>query len=82
MDDVLIGGIEKREIVIVEYDPRWPEKFQKHAEILSGALIVHAVSCAHPNLKLRRVLKRRGFEVRTLDGDAQVYYRLIDLTVR
>jgi len=23
MDEVLIGGIEKREIVIVAYDPRW-----------------------------------------------------------
>ena len=27
--DVLIGGIEKREIVIVDYDPLWPEKFQR-----------------------------------------------------
>ena len=35
MDEVLIGGIEKREIVIVDYDPRWPEQFQKHAQILS-----------------------------------------------
>jgi hypothetical protein len=39
--------------------------------------IVHAVNCAHPNLKLRRVLERRGFEVRTLDGKARVYYKLI-----
>ncbi len=35
--------------------------------------IVHAVNCAQPNLKLRRVLERRGFEVRTIGG-AQVYY--------
>jgi GrpB-like predicted nucleotidyltransferase (UPF0157 family) len=47
MDDVLIGGIEKREIVIVEYDPRWPEKFQKHAEILSGALGIKALAIEH-----------------------------------
>jgi GrpB-like predicted nucleotidyltransferase (UPF0157 family) len=47
MDDVLIGGIEKREIVIVEYDPRWPEKFQKHAEILSGALGSKALAIEH-----------------------------------
>jgi GrpB-like predicted nucleotidyltransferase (UPF0157 family) len=46
-DDVLIGGIEKREIVIVEYDPRWPEKFQKHAEILSGALGNKALAIEH-----------------------------------
>lgn len=26
--------------------------------------VVHAVDCAEPNLKLRRVLERRGFEVR------------------
>ena len=31
MSDVLIGGIEKREIVIVDYDPLWPERFQKHS---------------------------------------------------
>jgi len=30
--------------------------------------IVHAVSCAKPNAKLRRVLERRGFEVKKVEG--------------
>ena len=38
--------------------------------------IVHAVTCADPNLKLRRVLERRGFERRDLPGYGEVYHRL------
>jgi hypothetical protein len=30
--------------------------------------VVHAVHCAKPNLKLRRVLERRGFIVSVIDG--------------
>lgn len=30
--------------------------------------VVHAVHCAKPNLKLRRVLERRGFFVSVIDG--------------
>jgi GrpB-like predicted nucleotidyltransferase (UPF0157 family) len=47
MDEVLIGGIEKREIVIVDYDPRWPEQFQKHAELLSRVLGSKALAIEH-----------------------------------
>ncbi len=47
MDEVLIGGIEKREIVIVDYDPRWPGQFQKHAEIISRALGGKALAIEH-----------------------------------
>ena len=47
MDDVLIGGIEKREIVIVDHDPRWPEQFQKHAEMLKRALGSWATSLTY-----------------------------------
>jgi hypothetical protein len=38
--------------------------------------IVHAVNCAKPNLKLRRVLDRRGFTVRDIPGIGQAYYYL------
>ncbi len=36
--------------------------------------VVYAVHCASPNLKLRRVLERRGFELqrRPVEGDAFV----------
>jgi GrpB-like predicted nucleotidyltransferase (UPF0157 family) len=47
MSDVLIGGIEKREIVIVDYDPLWPEKFQRHAAIITRALGREALVIEH-----------------------------------
>jgi GrpB-like predicted nucleotidyltransferase (UPF0157 family) len=47
MDEVLIGGIEKREIVVVDYDPRWPETFQKHAEMIKRALGSKALAIEH-----------------------------------
>jgi hypothetical protein len=39
--------------------------------------IVHAVSCAKPNLKLRKILERRGFVVQQLAGIGSAYH-LID----
>jgi hypothetical protein len=39
--------------------------------------IVHAVTCAKPNLKLRRVLERKGFVVEPLRGGVEVY-RLVE----
>jgi hypothetical protein len=42
---------------------------------LSGVeWIVHAVSCAKPNLKLRRILERRGFVVKQVAGVGEAYY--------
>ena len=43
---------------------------------LSGVeWIIHAVTCAKPNLKLRRVLERRGFVVKNVDGVGEAYYQ-------
>jgi hypothetical protein len=36
---------------------------------------VHAVHCAKPNLKLRRVLEKRGFSVRSLPGVGDCYWQ-------
>ena len=47
MNDVLIGGIEKREIVVEDYDPLWPGKFQKHAGHIAQALGLNALSVDH-----------------------------------
>jgi GrpB-like predicted nucleotidyltransferase (UPF0157 family) len=47
MDEVLIGGIEKREIIVVDYDARWPGKFQQHAQIIERALGDAALSIDH-----------------------------------
>jgi hypothetical protein len=38
--------------------------------------IVHAVACAKPNLKLRRILERRGFAVRDISEIGPAYYFL------
>jgi hypothetical protein len=35
---------------------------------------VHAVNCAKPNLKLRRVLEHRGFVVREIAGTGECYW--------
>ena len=37
---------------------------------------VHAVHCAEPNLKLRRVLEKSGFEVKTLAGIGEVFHKI------
>ena len=36
--------------------------------------VVHAVSCAKPNLKLRRVLERRGFKLAQVPGVGDAYH--------
>lgn len=35
--------------------------------------VVHAINCAQPNLKLRRVLERRGFVVEDVPGIGMAY---------
>jgi hypothetical protein len=37
------------------------------------AWVVHALSCVKPNLKLRRVLERRGFGVKQIVGIGEAY---------
>lgn len=43
----LIGGAEKREITIADYDPEWPKKFESHARIIAGALGATALRIEH-----------------------------------
>jgi GrpB-like predicted nucleotidyltransferase (UPF0157 family) len=62
MSDVLIGGIEKREIVIVDYNPLWADKFQTHAAIIARALgpkalcIEHVGSTSVPGLLAKPII--------------------------
>ena len=46
-DTELIGGPEKREIVIAEYDPSWPLRFRQHASAIAGALQARALRIEH-----------------------------------
>lgn len=43
---------------------------------------VHAVNCAKPNMKLRRVLLRRGFEIRDVAGTGECYFLRTPLNAR
>ncbi|MFD6176821.1 MULTISPECIES: GrpB family protein [unclassified Isoptericola] len=43
----LVGGVEKREIVLVEPDPTWPERFARERERIVAALGPVAVRVDH-----------------------------------
>jgi GrpB-like predicted nucleotidyltransferase (UPF0157 family) len=47
LDRVLIGGREKREIVIADYDSTWPSRFQHEEERIRQALGATAVRIEH-----------------------------------
>ena len=53
------------------------DKIAARDQLAETEWIVHAVNCAKPNLKLRGVLERRGFVVRTLPDVGDVYHHLI-----
>jgi GrpB-like predicted nucleotidyltransferase (UPF0157 family) len=46
-NNTLIGGIERREIKIEPYDPRWPETFRTHAQAIAQALGSTALAIHH-----------------------------------
>jgi GrpB-like predicted nucleotidyltransferase (UPF0157 family) len=58
----LIGGIEKRDIKIAEYDSTWPALFAKHAKIIGDALgsaarrIEHIGSTSVPGLAAKPII--------------------------
>ena len=62
----LIGDIEKRRIIIVDYDPAWPKQFEMHASIIAGALgdsalrIEHIGSTSVPGLAAKPIVDILG----------------------
>ncbi|HWB14262.1 MAG TPA: GrpB family protein [Pirellulales bacterium] len=58
----LIGGVEKRDIQIVDYDPRWADEFQGHAARILAALgktaqrIEHIGSTSVPGLAAKPIV--------------------------
>lgn len=49
------------------------QRFAQREKLATIEWRVHAVNCAKPNLKLRRVLERRGFMVRNVAGVGECY---------
>ena len=47
LDRVLIGGRERREIVIADYDPAWPRRFEAERARIAGALGERALRIEH-----------------------------------
>ena len=62
LDRVLIGGRERREIVIADSDPAWPRRFAVERERIAGALgdramrIEHIGSTAVPGLAAKPIV--------------------------
>ncbi len=58
----LIGGSEKREIKIADYDRDWPRKFEAHARVIADALggsalrIEHIGSTSVPSLAAKPII--------------------------
>ncbi|MDE3170535.1 MAG: GrpB family protein [Acidobacteriota bacterium] len=58
----LIGGVERREIEIVDYDPEWRKKFERHAETITKAIggsilrIEHIGSTSVPGLAAKPII--------------------------
>ena len=73
LDRVLIGGRERREIVIAAYDPAWPERFAAERERIAAALgdralrIEHIGSTSVPGLAAKPIVDIL-VEVASLDG--------------
>jgi hypothetical protein len=50
------------------------KRYAKLNGLVNIEWIVHAVYCAKPNLKLRRVLELRGFVVKQVEGVGEAYH--------
>ncbi len=58
---------------------RLTERFALLRRLTEVECIVHAVNCMQPNLKLQRVLQKRGFTIRDIPDLGEVYYYLHSL---
>ena len=61
-ESCLIGGVVPREIVIAEYDPAWPARYEAHARAIHDALggtllrIEHVGSASVPGLAAKPII--------------------------
>jgi GrpB-like predicted nucleotidyltransferase (UPF0157 family) len=75
LEVALIGGRERREIVVVAYDPRWVERFEGERDRISAALgdqvvaVHHVGSTAVPGLVAKPIIDI-VLVVRNPDGES------------
>ena len=55
------------------------QKIARERGLSEISWLVHAVDCVEPNLKLRRMLSRRGFVVGKVEGVGEVYHQNIQV---
>lgn len=53
------------------------QRYAKKRGLNKVEWIVHALNCAEPNLKLRRVMQRRGFQIVDVENAGKAFY-LVD----
>jgi hypothetical protein len=54
-------------------------RYAKQRELKKVEWIVHALNCAEPNPKLRRVMERRGFQIMDIEGVGKAYYQVHEI---
>ena len=54
-------------------------RYAKRRGLKKVEWVVHALNCAEPNLKLRRVIERRGFQIVDLEGFGKAYYQVHEI---
>ena len=57
------------------------ERYARQNNLAAVEWIVHAINCAYPNLKLRRVLERRGSQLKDVPGYGLAVYLRKDLVL-
>ncbi len=55
------------------------ERYAEKRGLTQIEWLVHAVNCAKPNLKLRRILELKGFEIKNLKPFGEAFYLLHQL---
>lgn len=56
------------------------KRYAMQRELNTIEWIIHAVTCAKPNLKLRRILQLRGFVVEYIEGVGECYHLIQAVT--
>jgi hypothetical protein len=55
------------------------QKYARRRSLKKVEWIVYALNCTEPNLKLRRVMKRRGFQIVDVEGIGKAYYQVYEI---